>query len=92
MQAGRGGSQAQRVMKGKKMSGHYGNELVTIQNLSIVGFLPEVSSVMISGAIPGANNSKVRITTSKKNPNTVLTYKLIINKKASKPAGEQAQE
>lgn len=79
-------------MKGKKMSGHYGNDLVTIQNLSIVGFLPEVSSVMISGAIPGPNNSKVRISTSKKNPNKVVSYKLIINKATSKPAAEQAQE
>lgn len=92
VQAGRGGSQAQRVMKGKKMSGHYGHELVTIQNLSIVGFLPEVNSVMISGAIPGPNNAKVRISTSKKNPNKVISYKLLMNKAASKPAAEQTQE
>ncbi|MDC4163265.1 50S ribosomal protein L3 [Mycoplasma sp. T363T] len=88
VQAGRGGSQAQRVMKGKKMSGHYGHELVTIQNLSIVGFLPEVNTVMISGAIPGPNYAKVRISTSKKNPNKVISYNLIMNKVASEQAAK----
>lgn len=77
VQTGRGGSQAQRVFKGKKMSGHYGHEICTIQNLSIVGFKPEDNLVLISGSIPGPNGELVKITISKKHPNKQVVYDLV---------------
>ncbi|WP_156940254.1 50S ribosomal protein L3 [Mycoplasmoides alvi] len=77
VQTGRGGSQAQRVFKGKKMSGHYGHEVCTIQNLSIVAFKPEENIVLVKGAVPGPSGQVVRITTSKKQPNKVYTYDLV---------------
>ncbi|HAI97418.1 MAG: 50S ribosomal protein L3 [Cycloclasticus sp.] len=51
-----------RVLKGKKMSGHMGNERVTTQNLEIVQIDTEKSVVLIKGAIPGAKNSDIVIT------------------------------
>ncbi|WP_027124220.1 50S ribosomal protein L3 [Mycoplasmoides pirum] len=74
VQTGRGGSQAQRVFKGKKMSGHYGHDICTIQNLSIVAFKPEENLVLVSGAVPGPSGQMVRITISKKHPNKIYTY------------------
>ena len=51
-----------RVVKGKKMSGHMGDERVTTQNLEIVRIDAEKSVVLIKGAIPGAKNGDIVIT------------------------------
>ena len=50
-----------RVFKNKKMSGQYGGERVTIQNLDIVKVDAERNLIMIRGAIPGANGSLVTV-------------------------------
>ncbi len=55
-----------RVFKGKKMAGQYGNERVTIQNLSIVGVLPEDGCVLVKGAIPGPNGGVVLLRSATK--------------------------
>jgi len=49
-----------RVMKGKKMSGQYGNEQVTVKN-EIVSFDAENGVIVLKGSIPGANGSLGRI-------------------------------
>ena len=54
-------SSPSRVFKNKKMSGQYGGERVTIQNLEIVKVDAERNLLMIKGAIPGANDSLVMI-------------------------------
>jgi len=51
-----------RVIKGKKMAGHMGNERVTTQNLEIVRIDAEKSVVLIKGAIPGSKNGDIVIT------------------------------
>lgn len=58
---GRGGSQAQRVTKGKKMAGRYGHELVTIHNLTIIGIDKEQNILLVKGAIPGPSKGIVKI-------------------------------
>jgi large subunit ribosomal protein L3 len=58
---GRGGSSPQRVIKGKKMAGHYGHEKVTIQNLNVLYKDKEKNLIIIKGAIPGPKNSFVII-------------------------------
>ncbi len=50
-----------RVIKGKKMPGHYGDERVTVLNLKIVDVRPEDNVVLVKGAVPGARNSIVLI-------------------------------
>ena len=50
-----------RVWKGKKMSGHMGNEQKTIQSLKIVDMDIENNVLYIKGAIPGFNGSEVRV-------------------------------
>ncbi len=45
------------VFKNKKMSGHYGVERVTIQNLEIVQVDAERNLLLVKGAVPGPNGS-----------------------------------
>lgn len=48
-----------RVFKGKKMSGHLGDERVTVQNLEVVRVDVENNLLLVRGAIPGAKNGNV---------------------------------
>lgn len=42
-----------KIMKGKMMPGHMGNEQVTVQNLDVVKVDPELNLIAVCGAIPG---------------------------------------
>lgn len=55
-----------RVFKNKKMSGHWGNEKVTVQNLTVVKVDKERNLLMIKGAIPGNKGGIVTVKTSYK--------------------------
>ena len=48
-----------KVIKGKKMAGHMGNERVTIQNLEIVKTDKDNGLIYVKGAIPGHKGSYV---------------------------------
>ncbi len=50
-----------RVFKGKKMSGHMGDERVTTMNLEVVRVDPERHLLMVRGAIPGAPGGHVLV-------------------------------
>ena len=50
-----------KVVKGKKMPGHYGNKTKTVEGLKIVSFSKEKNQIIVSGSIPGAPNSWVLI-------------------------------
>ena len=48
-----------RVYKGKKMSGHMGDERMTVQSLEVVRVDAERNLLLIKGAVPGATGSDV---------------------------------
>ena len=50
-----------RVFKGKKMSGHLGDERVTTQNLEVVRVDAERNLLLIKGAVPGAAGGTVMV-------------------------------
>lgn len=50
-----------RVFKNKKMAGHWGNENVTVVNLTVAKVDAERNLIYIKGAIPGAKGSTVVI-------------------------------
>ena len=50
-----------RVWKGKKMSGHMGNEQKTVQSLKIVELDVANNVIYIRGAVPGFNGSDLKI-------------------------------
>lgn len=56
-----GASFPARVFKGLRMAGRMGNQRTTIQNLKVLKIMPEKNLVIISGSVPGANNSYVII-------------------------------
>ena len=53
-----------RVFKNKKMSGHWGNERVTVQNLTVVRVDKERNLLLVKGAIPGPKGGMVVVKTS----------------------------
>ena len=69
-----------RVMKGKKLPGHMGNETSTMQNLEIIDINLVENYLLISGNIPGPKNglvlvkSAVKIAKPNKHPYELLSY------------------
>ena len=55
-----------KVFKGKKMAGHMGSKLRTMQNLEIIKSDLENSLIYLKGSIPGSKNSTVILKTSVK--------------------------
>lgn len=51
----------QRVIKGRRMAGHMGYEKVTVKNLVVAEIIPDKMLILLKGAVPGANKSKVYI-------------------------------
>lgn len=50
-----------RVFKGMRMGGRMGYSRVKVQNLKVVKLMADKNLVLVSGSIPGANNSYVLI-------------------------------
>ncbi len=51
----------QRVVKGRGMPGHMGDETVTVKKLEIVEVHPDQNILLIKGAIPGSNGTIVAV-------------------------------
>jgi len=70
------------VLKGKKLPGHMGNELSTIQNLEVVKVDLENNVILIKGSVPGPKKSLVMIRTAVKKgdktntPVELITYEV----------------
>ena len=56
-----------KVFKGKKMAGHMGDKLRTIQNIEIIKTDLDNDLIYLKGSIPGSKNSEVLIRKSVKN-------------------------
>ena len=54
-----GASTPSRVFKGMRMAGRMGNDRVKVLNLKVMKIYPEKNLILVSGSIPGANNSFV---------------------------------
>ena len=74
-----------KVFKGKKMAGHMGDKLRTMQNIEIVKTDIENELLYLKGSIPGAKNTEVMVKKSVKNINN-----LTINEKIK--AAEEAKK
>jgi len=74
-----------KVFKGKKMAGHMGDKLRTMQNIEIIKTDLENELLYLKGSIPGSKNSEVLVKGSIKNIN-----KLTINEKIK--VAEQAKK
>ena len=56
-----------KVFKGKKMAGHMGDKLRTMQNIEIIKTDLENALLYLKGSIPGSRNSEVLVKKSVKN-------------------------
>ena len=74
-----------KVFKGKKMAGHMGDKLRTMQNIEIIKTDLENELLYLKGSIPGSKNAEVIVKGSVKNIN-----KLTIDEKIK--ASEQAKK
>ena len=74
-----------KVFKGKKMAGHMGDKLRTMQNIEIIKTDLDNELLYLKGSIPGSKNSEVFVKKSVKN-----IQKLTIDEKIA--AAEQAKK
>ena len=74
-----------KVFKGKKMAGHMGDKLRTMQNIEIIKTDVENELLYLKGSIPGAKNTEILVKKSVKNLN-----KLTIEEKIK--AAEEAKK
>ncbi len=74
-----------KVFKGKKMAGHMGDKLRTMQNIEIIKADVENELLYLKGSIPGSKNSEILVKKSVKNIN-----KLTIDEKIK--AAEEAKK
>ncbi len=81
-----------KVFKGKKMAGHMGAERVTVQNLKVVAIDAARGLIMVKGAVPGSENTWVRVTDAvKKTANVQLPMPAGL-KKVDEPVAVKAEE
>ncbi len=74
-----------KVFKGKKMAGHMGDKIRTIQNIEIVKSDLENNLLYLKGSIPGSKNTEVLIKKSAKNiKKLTITEKIEAAEKAKK--------
>ena len=59
------------VLKGKKLPGHMGHALTTVQNLEIIKIDLENNIILVKGNVPGPKKSLVVIKTAVKNPDKI---------------------
>jgi len=74
-----------KVFKGKKMAGHMGNKLRTIQNIEIVKSDIENNLLYLKGSIPGSKNAEVLVKKAVKNiKKLTIKEKIEVAEKAKK--------
>ena len=66
-----------KVFKGKKMAGHMGDKLRTMQNIEIIKTDLENELLYLKGSIPGAKNSEIMVKKSVKNINKMTVLEKI---------------
>ena len=74
-----------KVFKGKKMAGHMGDKLRTMQNIEIIKTDLENELLYLKGSIPGSKNSEVLVRGSVKNiRKSTISEKMIAAEQAKK--------
>jgi len=83
-----------KVFKGKKMAGHMGNKLRTIQNIEIIKSDIENDLLYLKGSIPGSTNTEVLVKKSVKNIKklTILEKNELFEKSKKTPEKKKIDE
>ena len=78
-----------KVFKEKKMAGHMGDKIRTIQNIEIIKSDLENSLLYLKGSIPGSKNSEVTVSKAIKNLNKLTIKEKIQNFEKSRKIQEK---
>ena len=81
-----------KVFKGKKMAGHMGDKLRTMQNIEIVKTDLENELLYLKGSIPGAKNSEVMVKKSVKNINKLTIEEKIKSAEEAKKTPDKKKK
>ena len=81
-----------KVFKGKKMAGHMGDKLRTIQNIEIIKTDRDNNLIYLKGSIPGSKNSEVLIKKATKNINKLSIIEKIEILEKQKKAAEKKKK
>ena len=81
-----------KVFKGKKMAGHMGDKIRTIQNIEIIKTDTENNLIYLKGSIPGSKNTEVIIKKSVKNINKLTISEKIENLQKKKKITEKKKK
>ena len=81
-----------KVFKGKKMAGHMGDKIRTIQNIEIIKSDLENSLLYLKGSIPGSKNSEVTVSKAIKNLNKLTIKEKIENFEKSRKVQEKKKK
>ena len=81
-----------KVFKNKKMAGHMGDKIRTIQNIEIIKSDLENSLLYLKGSIPGSKNSEVTVSKAIKNLNKLTIKEKIENFEKSRKVQEKKKK
>ena len=81
-----------KVFKGKKMAGHMGDKLRTMQNLEIIKSDLENNLLYLKGSIPGSKNCEVLVQKAIKNINRLTIKEKIEVKEKQKKISEKKKK
>ena len=81
-----------KVFKGKKMAGHMGDKLRTMQNIEIVKADLENELLYLKGSIPGAKNTEVMVKKSVKNINKLTIQEKIKSAEEAKKTPDKKKK
>ena len=81
-----------KVFKGKKMAGHMGDKIRTIQNIEIIKSDLENSLLYLKGSIPGSKNSVVTVSKAIKNLKKLTIKEKIENFEKSRKIQEKKKK
>ncbi len=81
-----------KVFKGKKMAGHMGDKLRTMQNIEIIKTDIENELLYLKGSIPGTKNSEVLVKKSVKNINKLTIDEKIKVAEAAKKTPDKKKK
>ena len=81
-----------KVFKGKKMAGHMGDKIRTIQNIEVIKTDRENNLLYLKGSIPGSKNTEVLIRKSVKNINRISIEEKIEQIEKQKKSAEKKKK
>ena len=81
-----------KVFKGKKMAGHMGDKLRTMQNIEIIKTDIENELLYLKGSIPGSKNSEILVKKSVKNINKLTIEEKIQSAEEAKKTPDKKKK